>query len=259
MAGFVAENLLSGKAAFAAWDALEQDGANGRLVLDVREDVERLAFEVPGAYPLPLGELRGRMGELDKNKEVVVFCAIGVRAYNAARILKQNGFERVLYTRRRELLPRHALRSPRCAAHAARTGAKHRRRLRRARAQAGAGRIRHAGGLQRAAMPRPHHEGVRNRQGIEGRPGHRGARERRGLFAGCRRVVPPYGQYPIERERKGDELRGALSSKDGWRAGSRSGGGSCPKAKTLIVFSGDLDRVLASFIIANGAAAMGGR
>lgn len=65
-------------------------------LLDVREDVELMAFSVPGAKHIPLGQLRARLGELDKAKQIVVFCAIGVRAYNAARILKLNGFERVL-------------------------------------------------------------------------------------------------------------------------------------------------------------------
>ena len=55
-------------------------------------DAELLAFSIPGAIQIPLGQLRGRLGELDKNKHIVVFCAIGVRAYNAARILNQHGF-----------------------------------------------------------------------------------------------------------------------------------------------------------------------
>ena len=47
MAGYVAENLLTGKVAFAAWDAPDQE--DGAVALDVREDAERLAFGLPGA------------------------------------------------------------------------------------------------------------------------------------------------------------------------------------------------------------------
>jgi NADPH-dependent 2,4-dienoyl-CoA reductase/sulfur reductase-like enzyme/TusA-related sulfurtransferase/rhodanese-related sulfurtransferase len=93
MAGFVAENMLTGKADLADWDAL--DHSSGSTVLDVREDAERMVYEVPNSKQIPLGQLRSRLTELDKSKEVTVFCAIGVRAYNAARILKENGFTNV--------------------------------------------------------------------------------------------------------------------------------------------------------------------
>ncbi|HML47172.1 MAG TPA: FAD-dependent oxidoreductase, partial [Clostridia bacterium] len=94
MAGFVAENVLAGKVRFAEWDALEKRPE--ATVLDVREDAEVMAFPVPGAVHIPLGTLRARLSELDKSKEIITFCAIGVRAYNAARILMQYGFEKVL-------------------------------------------------------------------------------------------------------------------------------------------------------------------
>jgi TusA-related sulfurtransferase len=54
-----------------------------------------LAFSIPGARHIPLGQLRSRHAELDRSKRIIVFCAIGVRAYNAARILMNNGFENV--------------------------------------------------------------------------------------------------------------------------------------------------------------------
>lgn len=93
MAGFVAENVLRGLMAFSHWD-LQQEDADMTL-LDVREDMELMAFSVPGAVHIPLGELRDRMQELDPEKEIVILCGIGVRAYNAARILMQNGFKNV--------------------------------------------------------------------------------------------------------------------------------------------------------------------
>lgn len=93
MAGFVAENVLRGLMAFSHWD-LQQEDADMTL-LDVREDMELMVFSVPGAVHIPLGELRDRMQELDPEKEIVILCGIGVRAYNAARILMQNGFKKV--------------------------------------------------------------------------------------------------------------------------------------------------------------------
>lgn len=93
MLGFAAENVLTGLVRFADWDVVEKEP--NTVFLDVREDVERLRYAIPGAIGIPLGQLRNHLHELDKNKPLVVFCAIGVRAYNGARILMQNGFKDV--------------------------------------------------------------------------------------------------------------------------------------------------------------------
>lgn len=93
MAGFTAENLLNGMIQFA--DYKEPDADKEAVLLDVREEAELLAYEVPNALNIPLGQLRNHLNELDPKKRYIVFCAIGVRAYNAARILAQNGFDQV--------------------------------------------------------------------------------------------------------------------------------------------------------------------
>lgn len=93
MAGFVGENLVNGLVRFA--DYKEPDTDKEAVLLDVREEAELLGYEIPGAVNIPLGQLRNRLNELDSQKHYIVFCAIGVRAYNAARILAQNGFEQV--------------------------------------------------------------------------------------------------------------------------------------------------------------------
>ncbi len=93
MAGFVADNILNGLVSIAEWDSIEKD--KDSIVLDVREDSEVAACALKEYIHIPLGELRDRLDELDKNKEYIIMCAIGVRAYNAARILAQNSFENV--------------------------------------------------------------------------------------------------------------------------------------------------------------------
>ena len=64
-------------------------------MLDIREDVERLVFTIPNSIDIPLGELRSRLSELNKEDDIIVFCAVGVRSYNAARTLMENGFKNV--------------------------------------------------------------------------------------------------------------------------------------------------------------------
>lgn len=93
MAGFVAENVLRHLVTFSDWDLSKEN--NDAILLDVRENAEVAAFSLPNAVHIPLGELRGRLQELNPEKEIITFCAIGVRSYNAARILMQHGFKKV--------------------------------------------------------------------------------------------------------------------------------------------------------------------
>ncbi|HHU01759.1 MAG TPA: FAD-dependent oxidoreductase [Christensenellaceae bacterium] len=93
MLGFAAQNVLNGIVRFAPWNVAETE--KNAILLDVRENVENTAYAIPGSVHIPLGSLREKLTSLDKKKPVVVFCAIGIRAYNAARILAQHGFSDV--------------------------------------------------------------------------------------------------------------------------------------------------------------------
>lgn len=99
MLGFVAENILTGKASFLNYNEIDKDGkytgSEDYIILDVGEDAERMVFSINNSVHISLGNLRSRLSELDKNKLIIVYCAIGVRSYNAARILMQSGFKKV--------------------------------------------------------------------------------------------------------------------------------------------------------------------
>ena len=90
MAGFTAENVLRGLVKFSDWKIPED-----AVILDIREEPEVAEYAFPGAVCIPLAQLRSRLDELDRGAHYVVMCAGGVRAYNAARILTQNGFGNV--------------------------------------------------------------------------------------------------------------------------------------------------------------------
>jgi NADPH-dependent 2,4-dienoyl-CoA reductase/sulfur reductase-like enzyme/peroxiredoxin family protein/rhodanese-related sulfurtransferase/TusA-related sulfurtransferase len=87
MAGFVAANLLRGEA-----QIVHADNLAGATLLDVRGPEEFAAGAVPGAKLIPLPELRARLGELPKDVPIVAYCAVGMRGYVAARLLAQHGF-----------------------------------------------------------------------------------------------------------------------------------------------------------------------
>ncbi len=71
------------------------DAGRAFTFLDVRSPAEVEQVRLPGSVNIPLGALRGRLGELDKDREVVTFCKISLRGYEAALILKQAGFRDV--------------------------------------------------------------------------------------------------------------------------------------------------------------------
>lgn len=65
------------------------------LWLDVREPAECNAGMLPGAVNIPLGQIRSRLDELPRNKQIITYCGVGQRAYVAQQILRHNGFDRV--------------------------------------------------------------------------------------------------------------------------------------------------------------------
>jgi NADPH-dependent 2,4-dienoyl-CoA reductase/sulfur reductase-like enzyme/rhodanese-related sulfurtransferase len=71
------------------------DSRNDFLFLDVRSPAEFKQEHLPGSTLIPLGELRSRLGELPKDREIVTFCQFSLRGYEAARILQGAGFTRV--------------------------------------------------------------------------------------------------------------------------------------------------------------------
>lgn len=71
------------------------DGGRPPLLLDVREPVEYELCHLEGAKLIPLGELPRRVSELDKESDIVVYCHVGERSVNAARLLKNHGFKSV--------------------------------------------------------------------------------------------------------------------------------------------------------------------
>lgn len=277
MLGFVAENILEGVTSFIGWNELEELEKSGRddyIILDVMEDMERLVFQIPNSCHIPLGQLRQRMGELDKSKLIIPYCAIGVRSYNAARMLMNNGFEKV------KVLP---------------GGTSFYKSVYHERYMTGTGQsASNAGG---GNTPMNHNEETSQtidldkivakqtldctglqcpgpimrvfqtiKEMNDGEILQVSATDMgfaRDIEAWCKRM----GNTLLKAERSGKEnivyIQKGLGSAHVAEADTAApvipGGhaAALPQGKTMIVFSGDLDKVLASFIIANGAAAMG--
>jgi rhodanese-related sulfurtransferase len=89
-AGFVAANVLRKEVQICHVPDVANPGPN-QLLLDVRTTPEVQQGTIPGSVHIPLDELRHRLGELPRDKEVLAFCQVGLRGYLACRILSQNG------------------------------------------------------------------------------------------------------------------------------------------------------------------------
>jgi NADPH-dependent 2,4-dienoyl-CoA reductase/sulfur reductase-like enzyme/rhodanese-related sulfurtransferase len=87
-AGMAAANAQNGGMPLVHWDT-----ADTGFLLDVREPKEVAALSVPGALHIPLNQLRARLGELPRGKDIHVICRSGQRSYIATRILLQHGFK----------------------------------------------------------------------------------------------------------------------------------------------------------------------
>lgn len=95
MAGYVASNILEGNMDIAYWHEIESVDFNKTIILDVAEPIERNFGFIKGSINIPLGEIRERFSELSYDKEIIVYCQIGLRAYIVSKILKQKGFKNV--------------------------------------------------------------------------------------------------------------------------------------------------------------------
>jgi NADPH-dependent 2,4-dienoyl-CoA reductase/sulfur reductase-like enzyme/rhodanese-related sulfurtransferase len=94
MAGFVAAGLLRGDHPQLDAEAVLSSSFGERsLILDVRTEKEFAADHIPGATNIPVDDLRSRLSELPRDREIAVYCQVGQRGYIATRLLRQRGYE----------------------------------------------------------------------------------------------------------------------------------------------------------------------
>ena len=249
MAGFVAGNILSGEVRTVTWrDGLLRDETAVRL--DVRTADEFALGSIPGFRNLPLDELRDRLDELPRDRPVVVTCAVGLRGYLAARILMQRGFKDV-FNLSGGYRTWHAAAGPvpsPAAPCGSPTGA----------ADGAAGVVTvDACGLM---CPGPIVQLKRAYAGLSG-----------GAALQVKATDPAFGSDVeswcrltgaelVGVDRTAGTVTATVRKPDLSAASAQPSAGRTAEArgrKTLIVFSDDLDRALATFVIANGAAAAG--
>ena len=249
IAGYVACNTLDGVMPVVTWRELAAADRSEVCLVDVRTPEEYYLGTIDGAVNIPLDDLRGRLGEIDRESDVIVFCAVGLRGYLAQRILLGRGYRRVrnlaggyktysLATQKVEPVEGQP------CGQAEDSGAENGDMLRL-----------DACGLQ---CPGPIMQvknavdGMKAGQRIEVRATDPGFA--RDAESWCRST----GNKFVSKTSEGGyhtvviEKREACAS-----AVTPAAGGS--RDKTFIMFSDSLDRAIATFVLANGAAATGGK
>lgn len=264
MAGFIAANLLRGDIRF--WYAEEYPGQiEGACILDVRGREEFENGHIPGARNFPLNVLRQRIGELSREQPIRLYCKVGFRSYLAYRVFVQSGFRDVATLA-------GGLTTFRCV-HRALTVSTEQEPVatlpyaeeqmealeRSPTVQATQAIELDCTGLQ---CPGPI---LRVREVMDTmNPGEELLVQasdpgfRSDLRAWCERS----GHVLLElQEGERGTIRARLRKSFALGSAPAAASVATPAAreKTIIVFSGDLDRVLAAFVIANGALAMGSR
>ena len=259
MAGFVAANVLRGDVKIAQWSEVEDAKQRGDVILDVRTPEEFELGCMEGAINISLDELRDRLDELPRDKPILVYCAVGLRAYIACRILTQKGYDAYNITGGCKIYEhtRGAQSNFDTYEHTSIDSADH---------------IRYSHSLSGASNA-ARQEIQLDACGLQC-PGPilRVYEQVRKMHAGDELIVqasdPGFASdIGVWCERTGHELlsldqeQGILSARIRVReASAETAAGSRPNpvdSMTMVVFSGELDRAMAAFIIANGAAAMG--
>ncbi|MNM25511.1 Coenzyme A disulfide reductase [compost metagenome] len=92
MAGYTAENVVLGLTEVIVPSDLKDLDPESVMLVDVRTAMEHANGHIEGSVNIPVDELRNRLNELDHSKEIWVYCQVGLRGYTASRILKQKGY-----------------------------------------------------------------------------------------------------------------------------------------------------------------------
>lgn len=272
MAGFIALNLLDGIVDIAHWHEVETADLHKVTILDIGEEVERDLGYFEGSINIPLGKLRERYNELATDKEIIVYCQLGLRAYIASRILKQNGFQKVrilsggfkhfnTITQTKHNLenqdyqfsenPLHYADLNKPEIYNTQTGNDNPN-------HANTGEILklNACGL---SCPGPIVQVYKKMQELK-----EGARlevtaSDPGFLSDIKAWCEKTGNTLLETKTEGNNIKALISKGCLTTLGKEVSMGNAghPQNKTIIVFNGELDKAIASFIIANGAAAMG--
>ena len=252
IAGYTAANIINGSMPVVHWREMKDMDLSGTTLIDVRTKDEYDLGTIRNAINIPVDELRERIHEISADKPVILFCAIGLRGYIALKILTGHNFKNV-----RNLsggYKTYAL-ATQTITHENNSNQTEKKMNESYNANSSEKRVItvDACGLQ---CPGPilklkkNMDTMAEGERIEVRATDPGFP--RDAEAWCQST----GNRFLSRNDEGGYCR-VVIEKGGTQPAVAAVGGAMSKNKTLIMFSDDLDRALATFVLANGAAATG--
>ncbi|HOX52910.1 MAG TPA: FAD-dependent oxidoreductase, partial [Fibrobacteria bacterium] len=263
-AAFAARNIQDGMTSSIDWREFGVRRAAGGLVLDVRTPAEHELGRIDGSTNIPHTELRQRLHELPLDREILVHCAVGIRGYLAERILRANGFSKVSNLSggyRTWVVATESIRNP---------GAHERVGTACVLPSPATGSLEDGSRPEDPSTPAMVDVDACGLQcpGPILRMKEACDRALPGQLLSVRSTDPGFQRDVGSWCRMtGNGLEGISSSSGVWTARVRKASGTAPasaaatadggKDLSIVVFSNDLDRALASFVIANGAMASG--
>ena len=255
VAGLVADNIIKGRVRIIHWDEISALDLSQTALLDVREPEEHALGSIEGAININVDELRKRLDEVPRGKKLVLFCRTGHRSYFACRILMQNGFNEVYNLSGGYMTYKNANQQQGNENAFAGESTHKDEQLQQndqPKSAAPSGKIIEADacGLQ---CPGPI---MRLKQEMD-KLANGDQLRITATDQGFAKDVPAWcqmtGNTMVEVRQEGRKIIATIQKGGAQEISS----GAAGKNKTMIVFSDDLDRVLASFVIANGAATTG--
>ena len=252
IAGYTAANIINGSMPVVHWREMKDMDLSGTTLIDVRTKDEYDLGTIRNAINIPVDELRERIHEISADKPVILFCAIGLRGFIALKILTGHNFKNV-----RNLsggYKTYAL-ATQTITHENNSNQTEKKMNESYNANSSEKRVItvDACGLQ---CPGPilklkkNMDTMAEGERIEVRATDPGFP--RDAEAWCQST----GNRFLSRNDEGGYCR-VVIEKGGTQPAVAAVGGAMSKNKTLIMFSDDLDRALATFVLANGAAATG--
>lgn len=255
MAGYVAANILKEDCKVIHWEQIESLDKESTVLVDVRTPMEFRLGNIPGSVNIPLDDLRSRMKEIPKDKNVVLICQVGLRGYLAYRILAQHGYEKIVnlsggYKTYAAAMSEQSNRNVYCYEDLYSEPAADEADVKKNTEQP---LLIDACGLQ---CPGPIMRVNETMAGLL--PGQlvKVTASDPAFAVDMEAWCKCTGNQVVEIEKKAPFIT-VLVKKGHGVENSPLTEGEKGHDKTMVVFSGDLDKALASFIIANGAAAMG--
>ncbi len=264
-AGYAAENIIAGRVKTINWKELSQAHSGNITLIDVRTPEEHELGHIEGSINIEVDKIRERMDEIPRDKKIIIYCGVGIRGYFAARILIQNGFENVHnlsggYKTYEHTTTKQSNEDIFEANYIAKDDHIYRKTKEK---PAGAEHVENlvatlevdACGLQ---CPGPV---LKLKEEIEKLlPGQR--LKQKASDPGFMKDVQSWCNVTGNKLISVDSKEGIITAvieKGGAKAKSNqtATAANLPDNKTMVVFSDDMDRALASLVIANGAAAMG--